>query len=384
MASEEVPQSKRMRHVTALARPARRAARVTQPAASTACPPADSGASDSTTDECAATKNPGIATEAVKESIPEPMGGLGAGMARADWLSLGAGARSLRPEIALANGQSFSWAAHGDTWRAVIDGVLVAVRQLPDDTHVRALSPCTFDLAARMRDYFQLGADLESLYAEWSRGHKRMEAIGRAIPGMRVLRQDPVECLFSFICSSNNNIPRIQSLVDKLRQHYGVLVADGHHAFPTLEALQRADEGRLRELGFGYRAAFIVKAAQQLADLGGAQWLSGLRLADRETTQTALMQLHGVGQKVADCVALFCLDKHDVVPVDTHVLQIARRDFPRECGPCTKMNKQVYSTIGDTFRSRFGTHAGWAHSLMFTAELKVHAWRLVPQTPGSS
>ena len=70
-------------------------------------------------------------------------------------------------------------------------------------------------------------------------------------------------------------------------------------------------------------------------------WLMQLRQADRRSVQSALIALPGVGQKVADCVALFCLDKYDVIPVDTHVIQIARRDFPSECGPCDKMNKVV-------------------------------------------
>lgn len=294
------------------------------------------------------------------------------------WVALEVPPSQLRVDLSLTNGQTFAWRAAGDSeWRGVIDGVLVSLRQTDSDTLARTCTPCSWPLIPRLREYFHLHEDLQPLYARWASGHERLAAVAVALPGLRVIRQEPVECLFSFICSSNNNIARIQTLVDKLRRHFGQHLAEDYWAFPSLEALAAIKEEQLRDLGFGYRANFVVSAARQVIERGGAEWLRGLREQPRVAVQKQLVELAGVGNKVADCVALFSLDKHDVAPVDTHVLQIAQRDFEK-CMKLERLNGASYTMIGECFRDAFGPHAGWAHSLLFAAELKQHAWRLPP------
>eukprot|EP01042_Synura_sphagnicola_P015920 gene15920-20164_t len=104
-------------------------------------------------------------------------------------------------------------------------------------------------------------------------------------------------------------------------------------------------------------------------DMGGEQWLHSLRLKSREEVQNELLKLPGVGRKVADCVALFSLDKCDAIPVDTHVWDIACRDYDRSLASAKSLTPTVYNAVGDLFRARFGAKAGWAHSLLFAAEL---------------
>jgi len=212
------------------------------------------------------------------------------------------------------------------------------------------------------------------------------------LPGLRLLRQEPVECVFSFICSSNNNISRITKMLTSLRTKYGTLLGNvndtNFYSFPTVDALSSVQEVELRELGFGYRANFVVKTAQQLKEKpgGGEAWLESLRSETRENIQTHLMTLMGVGRKVADCIALFSLDKLDVIPVDTHVWQIATRDYKAEL-PNLKskaMSKKVYDQVGDFFRNHFGTHAGWAHSVMFTSDLAQFASRFSSESKSGS
>jgi hypothetical protein len=95
----------------------------------------------------------------------------------------------------------------------------------------------------------------------------------------------------------------------------------------------------------------------------------GLFCAFRRTLcRQALVELRGVGFKVADCVALFSLDQPGAIPVDTHVWRIARRDFNDEqIQKCASVTPAIYDRVGDLFRDRFGAHAGWAHSLLFAA-----------------
>ena len=233
--------------------------------------------------------------------------------------------------------------------------------------------------------------------------------------GARLLRQPPAECLFAFICSSNNNVKRIAGMVDRLCSAYGTpLGTDAwggvHYTFPTLQALAQADEDKLRALGFGYRAKFITQSASRLAELsptdGGNGWLAALR-GKEVTSQQAVQQLctlPGVGPKVAACVALFSLDKHDCIPVDTHVWQFACAHYPdamlllppaiprkkktekaaavADKEPSTEITDggdtpvqgpscthRTMAAVATHLQQLWGPWAGWAHTACFVVEL---------------
>lgn len=159
------------------------------------------------------------------------------------------------------------------------------------------------------------------------------------------------------------------------------------HDFPTPESLtDKKVESHLRELGFGYRAKYIADTARIIVQEKPSAWLDSLRNPDfpafnavavldspqstYKDAQAALLSLTGVGPKVADCVCLMGLGWGESVPVDTHVLQIAQRDYRfGKKGPKT-INKAMYDAIGDHFRSIWGKYAGWAHSVLFTADLR--------------
>ncbi|XP_061408022.1 N-glycosylase/DNA lyase [Lethenteron reissneri] len=228
---------------------------------------------------------------------------------------------------------------------------------------------------AALRDYLQLGVALEQLYEEWSRVDPHFARVAGHFPGVRVLRQDPVECLFSFICTSNNHISRITVMLERLCASLGELVStqDGvaYHAFPSLQALSGDGvEEQLRELGFGYRAGFVAKSARAVLHRGGAPWLTSLRTAPLAEARAQLVQLPGVGAKVADCVCLMSLDKPHAVPVDTHVWQIAQRDYHTTLGSGRKsLTDKTYVAVADFFRELWGPYAGWAQSVLFSADL---------------
>ncbi|GAB5037466.1 ankyrin repeat protein, partial [Nannochloropsis oceanica] len=300
---------------------------------------------------------------------------------RGNWMDLGVPAYELRPEFSLMMGQCFNWRRKIDqgikkgkeveeekggkeegkvieapasaavkvrkggegeeegeeeeedkVWVGVLDRYILEVQQTRTSTLVRRVVVASGGgvgikkgeeeeeevLLARLRDYFQVGTPLAPLYATWAHGDPRMRSVADSLPGVRVVRQDPVECLFSFICSSNNNIARIGLMLTRLRQTYGEPLGDGHYTFPSVSSLAAASEEELRGLGLGYRARFIKKTAAKLIDLGGEEWLLSLRGKGREEAQEALCAFPGVGRKVADCVALFSLDQHGAIPVDVH------------------------------------------------------------------
>lgn len=101
-----------------------------------------------------------------------------------------------------------------------------------------------------------MGISLIDVWEVFSASDPRFAELAGHLAGARVLRQDPLECLMQFLCSSNNNIQRITKMVDfisSLGNHLGTVEGFEFHEFPTLERLSRVSEKEFREAGFGYR-----------------------------------------------------------------------------------------------------------------------------------
>ncbi len=188
-------------------------------------------------------------------------------------------------------------------------------------------------------------------------------------------------------------------MVHKLCLHYGpylgTIEGEAFHDFPLPGALAGDRvEAHLRELGFGYRAKYIAETARLVSRERPQGWLLGLRNPEcpalgskpgempesaesapsYKAAHEALLQLTGVGPKVADCVCLMGLGWHEAIPVDTHVWQIAQRDYKfGKAGKTKTFSKAMYDAVGDHFREIWGPQAGWAQSVLFTENLKLFA-----------
>lgn len=153
-------------------------------------------------------------------------------------------------------------------------------------------------------------------------------------------------------------------------EYLGEVAGFEFYEFPSLEQLSRVSEAELREAGFGYRAKYITGAVDTLRSKpeGGAEWLASLRKTDLQTAIDALCTLPGVGPKVAACIALFSLDQHHAIPVDTHVWKIATRHLLPELAGA-RLTPKLCTRVADAFVSKYGKYAGWAQTLLFIAEL---------------
>ncbi len=203
-------------------------------------------------------------------------------------------------------------------------------------------------------DYFEKYFDFETDYTLVKEALKPHD-IDKAIAyggGIRMLKQDKIETIFSFIISQNNNIPRIKSIIDRLSRTLG-RECDGYYAFPTVEALASQDQDFYKSMGLGYRSQYIVKTARAILD-GFSVDIDGM---DTDTARAHFMSLVGIGPKVADCILLFGYGRMDVFPVDTWV-------------------KKIYSDLEDTkekdvkkmakaLRKRFGAFSGYAQQYLF-------------------
>ncbi|CAA7400345.1 unnamed protein product [Spirodela intermedia] len=314
------------------------------------------------------------------------------------WEPLGIPRSELSLSLTLPTGQTFRWRKTGpDQFTGVVGPHLLSLRHDAGDEQggVAFLLHCggggganAADPArAALRDYLNLGVSLAGMWRSFASADARFAELARRLAGgVRVLRQDPVECLFQFLCSSNNNIARIERMVAAVSafgEHLGTVEGVDFHRFPSIDRLAEVSEEQLRKAGFGYRAKFIVNTVKALRAKpgGGAEWLHSLRGLELTTVTEALCTLPGVGPKVAACVALFSLDQHHAIPVDTHVWQIATRELTPEFAGC-RLSPKHFGRVSEAFVDRFGRYAGWAQTALFVGELPPQK-ALLPPPPAN-
>lgn len=215
-----------------------------------------------------------------------------------------------------------------------------------------------------LSSFFRLDWDAESVEGQILRCEPEMEPVMGGLRGLRVLRPScPHETFYSFLCTPNNNLTRITGMVRFLAS----MGEDG--VFPGTEVIAALPEALLRERKFGYRARTIPNVAQHVLEKGGDVWIESLKSLSYEEAHRELLGIPGIGPKLADCICLFALDHSEAVPVDTHVYQVAvRRYFPEMAGKA--LTDLRYRMIGDFFRDRFGSLAGWAHQYLFLDNLR--------------
>lgn len=228
-------------------------------------------------------------------------------------------------------GQCFRWSRTPAGWTGVVDDRPVLARMEGDTLILEGPTEAERDF---WRRYFALDVDYPALLARYQAGNRRLAACVAENPGIRVLRQPFFETLCTFILSQNNNIPRIRGLVERLCALCGSPLENGQHAFPTPEQLAACTEEQLATLRAGWRAGYLADATQKvLGPLPGPEALTALPLAD---AQAALMTIHGVGPKVADCTLLYGLGRWDAFPLDVWMKRAMAQLFPRGIPVCCR------------------------------------------------
>ena len=269
----------------------------------------------------------------------------------------------------LESGQAFRWRPSHGGYHGFIQGSTVKVRQDETVLTVETIDPHL--QPEHLIRYFGLDLDLTAILSSIDVDAQIHDAIARH-RGLRILRQEPWECLASFICSSFNNIKRIQLMIERLCQAYGVPVGfNGFSgcAFPTPGAIAAAPERHLRALGLGFRASYLKATAKMVAN--GQLAVESLRRCDYRATKTALLHCDGVGDKVADCVALFGFEKYEAFPVDVWMARAMRYYFRRQ--------KMTPKRIEEFAHRHFGRYAGFAQQYLYQyVRLARTAHRVAP------
>jgi len=246
-------------------------------------------------------------------------------------------------EQTLNCGQVFRFIENGGGFRILAENHIAQVRELSDRYEINC------DDAAFFENYFDLNTDYAEIQAHFSDDALVSEAIefGR---GIHILKQNPLEMIFSFLISQNNHIPRIKGIIERLCAALGEDMG-GYYAFPTLTALAGKDEAFYASIGAGYRAAYLARTAQELKNTD----LSALHALDTLSLRQELMKLHGVGRKVADCILLFGFNRFDVFPVDTWIKKVYKDEYPSL--PAEKLSALLVE--------KYGNYAGFAQQWLF-------------------
>lgn len=175
--------------------------------------------------------------------------------------------------------------------------------------------------------YFGLCDDYAALREDLCRyGGEALQKALEFSPGLRLMRQDVWEVLVSFILSQNSNIPRIKKMIEALCECFGKRLACGGFAFPSPEALAAPDESGLAPVRCGYRAAYVIDAARRVAD--GRFDVRALENSPTADVYDALLQIHGVGPKVADCVLLYGFGRTERYPSDVWIKRAMAEHYP--------------------------------------------------------
>ena len=271
----------------------------------------------------------------------------------------------------LQSGQTFHWHAWEGGGLGSIGDDPVWVRQTAGGLEIIPQG-----MEEKVRGYFALDHDVVAMMRSFPAGDVPLATALAFCPGLRILRQPLWECLATFITSSLKQVPHIRKISLTLRERFGVelpTVMEGApklYGYPTPQALAEAGEGALWECGLGYRAAFLHRAAVDLA--AGRVDAAMLAGQSDDEARATLMQLHGVGEKIANCVLLFACERLAAFPIDVWIERVLHQLY------FARKRRRTAEQIRKFAARHFGPYAGYAQQFLF------HHARLTKLRPGAS
>lgn len=273
-------------------------------------------------------------------------------------------------DVTLCCGQVFRWNRIGEWWYGVAGGKAVKLRQTNAELE---FTNTDFKF---LENYFGLDDDLEKIRASIGKDEHIRKAL-REFWGLRIIRQEPWECLISYICATYKNIPAIKHMLLNLSSRFGEkTLLDGMEffTFPTPAKLARAPVKDLLDCGLGYRAKYVQSTSKRI--LENAIELESLRKLPYAQAKKQISSFAGVGPKVADCVLLFSLGKTEAFPVDrwiervilNHYIEKLPSELARELQKREGLTNTNYAKINVFGREYFGEYAGYAQEYLYHFE----------------
>ena len=258
------------------------------------------------------------------------------------------------------SGQIFLWENYGNEWFVLDGNDIIMGKQTPFEV-------ITFSKIAK--NFFREDDNYEKILKDITKDKIVKKATNR-YPGLRITRQDPFQCCISFIVSSNSNIPNIRMRLQKLCRKFGKKVRFQKRdfvLFPEPKRLARATLQELKECKLGYRSKYVLDASRAIAS--GEIVLDELKKMKYEQAKELLLKLPGIGDKVADCIMLFSLEKLDSFPLDTWMLKILQKYYSDSiCIDKKSISKKRYEDIRQNVLEHFGKYAGYSQQFLYKME----------------
>ena len=267
--------------------------------------------------------------------------------------------------LALMGGQAFRWQPKGEGYRGVVGGLLLEVDQHQDSFRIQVCNRANHkelsdeEIRQYLERYFRVDENARDIQVALCEDQV-LAPIVRNLGAIRILRQDPWECIVSYICSIDSNIPKIRTNIASICRVFGEKIPAGpgtpEHAFPPMQVIADSSEEGLRSLGLGFRAPYLLKTAQGL--LRGEFDFVDMKTQNIDRVRVDLQSLPGIGPKVAECVLLYSLDRLDAFPIDRWVRRaVLHLYFEGENVP----DKEIKAWALD----RFGSLSGYAQQYLF-------------------
>lgn len=256
------------------------------------------------------------------------------------------------------SGQTFHWHPFRNGWLGTIGDSAVYLEQTADGLRITPE-----EMTPHVIHYFALDHDIPAIQQTFPQDDLPLREAIAYSPGLRILRQPLWECLATFITSSLKQVPHIRQISLRLRERFGQplppLFPDAPflHAYPTPAALAHAGETALRDCGLGYRAAFLHRAATDISQ--GTIDLPLLPTLNDADARAHLMKLHGVGEKIANCVLLFACERLAAIPIDVWIERVLRQLY------FSRKRNVTAPRIRHFANTHFGPHAGYAQQYLF-------------------
>jgi N-glycosylase/DNA lyase len=269
-------------------------------------------------------------------------------------------------DFTLRCGQVFRWKNESNTWYGVINHTLIKMTQRQNIVTYSQFPDTKPTLIHR---YFRFDDDLPTITESLNKDAVIRKALIQ-LEGLRLVRQDPWECLISFICATFANIPRIKGMVHNLCQAFGQpITCNGYteYLFPSPQKLASASINQLLACNLGYRAKYVKAAASRIVK--GEVCLPDLRSTSYHEAKQELLRIEGVGQKVADCILLFSLEHLKAFPVDRWLQRILITQYSQYLSNKVRNRKaltpQVYQELSSFGQNYFGNYAGYAQEYLY-------------------
>jgi N-glycosylase/DNA lyase len=269
----------------------------------------------------------------------------------------------LNLDLTIDSGQVFLWSKINGHWYGIHGSNVVKV-----SANNSSLEFSSYPENTNGERIFRLDDNLNAITRRISKDDIMKEALS-TLSGLRLMRQEPYQCLLSFICATNTSIAMIRRMLTALSVRFGRNIEyDGlkFHTFPEPKRLADASINDLCKCSVGFRARFIKQAAKVIQS--GSVDFENLKHAKYEDAKEELMDVLGIGQKVSDCILLFSLEKLEAFPIDIWVARAVSSYYSHlldEKLDETKITPKTYRLLSAKMREYFGSYAGYAQQYLY-------------------